>query len=256
MMPGNDGGVRTQGGASAGGDDVGTNGVVNEVSLEGFAGIGASFEDAERATISAGYDFASGDVLLDKLVAAIMKFLIVFDALGSPILATIVGKDFESKSAIIHSAARRESVSTVKELVEIEEHHKSHPAKGARWGFIPLPSISIPKERGTEALFWCNRVMSFVDNLVLHLINDEELGNAALMAYRNTLANNHNGVTRGIFENALHFLPDTNTFLRNLYNIKDAAPTEEHVQQLKAAMKEFRKATKPHIEAFQAVFPE
>lgn len=209
---------------------------------QGFSGIAAAFDGATDATISHGHSLQNGDIIAEPLLNAVLRFLVVFEALGSAILSKLVRQDFRSKAESIRSALTREKVVTIRQLVAAEEKRP------------PRPFLD---SNATEALLWTKRVLSFVDALVANLLQDpgSQLRDATTAAYRCTLGVKHNMVTRTVFENALALLPDTTTFLCNLYNCK--SPYDDKIAaSFTAAMTQFRIAVKPHIDAFHVVFPE
>ncbi len=210
--------------------------------LQGFSEIAAAFDGATSATLARNLDLQLGDVVAEPLLTALLRFLVVFDALGSAVVAKIVRQDFRSKTEAVRSALTREKVSTVRQLVAAERTRPPRPFLDAN---------------ATEALLWTKRVLSFVDALVANLLQnpDTQLRDATTAAYRHTMGVKHNVVMRSLFENALTLLPDTTTFLCNLY--KCESPYDDKVAaNFSQAMRDFRIAVKPHIAAFDAVFPE
>lgn len=215
--------------------------VGEEDGVGGFGAISAGFDDAQHQSEAAGVALSGGDALAEPELRAVLRFLMIFDALGSAALTTLVGADFRSKAAAVRGALKRERTETVRGLVEAERKRPPRPLWDAA---------------GSEGLRWARRILMFVDALVGRLLTDErmELRQAACEAYRMTLAKNHVAITRTIFENALALLPDRKVFLCNLFGVEDPSPPQ--LAESLAAMHHFRASAKPHIDMFNSVFAE
>lgn len=81
-------------------------------------------------------------------------------------------------------------------------------------------------ESGTVALLWMKRMMQFVTGLLQILVKDgtASLSSASRTSYSKTLRHCHNFITRGVFDTGLRFVPQRETFYKNLAN---GAPVEK-----------------------------
>lgn len=211
---------------------------VIDVTETPFSSINAPFNHARAESEHNNWSFSKGDIGIDKFNAAISGFLTIFDALGSPIITEIVRKDFRWKTNGLKNSAKRLRADSLRDLVRKEL--KSPPRFWA-------PS-------GIESLLWSHRILQFVDQLVEHMVNDTnmELKEACTRAYRATLAVRHPHMTRVIFEKALALVPPREHFIANLAH-HDKATAEDHQLAL-IGMKDFLRATRPHIEALRTLF--
>lgn len=203
-----------------------------------FSSINAPFNAARAEADANNASFSKGGIAIDKFNAAITGFLTIFDALGSPIITEIVRKDFRWKTNGLKNSAKRLRADSLRDLVRKEL--KSPPRFWA-------PS-------GIESLLWSHRILHFVDQLVEHMVNDAnmELKEACTRSYRATLAVRHPQMTRVIFEKALALVPPRVQFIANLSG-HDKASEDDHKLAL-IGMKDFLRATRPHIEALRTLF--
>lgn len=79
-----------------------------------------------------------------------------------------------------------------------------------------------------------------------------ELKEACLRAYHSTLALRHPHMTKVIFENALRLVPPRARFIANLS--KHDSALEQDFEIARIGMKDFLRATRPHIEALRTLF--
>lgn len=203
-----------------------------------FSDINKPFRQAAIHSENNHWSFQKGDISVEKFNAAITGFLAIFDALGSPILTEIVRKDFRGKTNGLKNSARRLRAENLRDLVRKEL--KSPPRFWA-------PS-------GIESLLWSHRILRFVEQLVNFMVEDSsmELKDACILSYRSTLSVRHPQVMKVIFEKALHLVPPKNQFIANLTQHDEA--TEEDLKLSLIGMKDFLRATRPHIEALQTLF--
>lgn len=203
-----------------------------------FSPINQPFLDARVESDAKDWSFNKGDIAIETFSAAVSGFLTIFDALGSPIITEIVRKDFRWKMNGLKNSARRLRAESLRDLVRKEL--KSPPRFWA-------PS-------GIESLLWAHRILRFVETLVDHMVVDVnmELKEACTRAYRVTLAVRHPHMTRVVFEKALALVPPRNVFFANL--TKREIPSEEDLNLSMIGMKDFLRATRPHIEALRTLF--
>lgn len=203
-----------------------------------FSDINKPFKQAASDSEERNWCFQKGEIALDKFVNSITAFLTIFDALGSPGITEMVRKDFRWKTNGLKNSSKRLRAESVRDLVRKE--HKSPPRFWA-------PS-------GIESLLWSHRILSFVEQLVDHMVEDAqlELRDACLRSYRSTLAVRHPPVTKVIFEKALNLVPSRSKFFANLTG-SDAA-SETNLDSCLVGMKEFLRVTRPVIEALDTLF--
>lgn len=203
-----------------------------------FSAINEPFLQARIESEENNWSFHKGDIGIEKFNCAISGFLTIFDALGSPIVTEIVRKDFRWKTNGLRNSARRLRAESLRDLVRKEL--KSPPRFWA-------PS-------GIESLLWAHRILQFVDQLVDHMVEDTsmELKEACTRAYRATLAIRHPHMTKMVFERALGLVPSRERFIANLTNHE--VPTKEDLELSLLGMKDFLRATRPHIEALRTLF--
>lgn len=203
-----------------------------------FSAINEPFLQARIESDEKNWSFHKGDIGIEKFNSAISGFLTIFDALGSPIITEIVRKDFRGKTNGLKNSARRLRADSLRDLVRKEL--KSPPRFWA-------PS-------GIESLLWAHRILQFVDQLVDHMVEDAnmELKEACIRAYRTTLAVRHPHMTKIVFERALALVPPRERFIANLTN--HDKPTDQDWELSLVGMKDFLRATRPHIEALRTLF--
>lgn len=203
-----------------------------------FSDINKAFLQAADDSEARNWCFHKGDIAIDQFLTSITGFLTIFDALGSTAITDIVRKDFRWKTNGLRNSAKRLHAESVRDVVRKEL--KSPPRFWA-------PS-------GIESLLWSHRILSFVEQMVDHLVEDSslELHDACIRSYRDTLALRHNHMTKVIFERALGLVPSRARFIANL--TKHDKATEEDYASCLVGMKEFLRSTRPVIEALRTLF--
>jgi hypothetical protein len=185
---------------------------------------------------------SEGDVDVPAFLAAMQKFLRVFDALAS--VGDFVRKDIEGNILKLGKAASKHGSATVASVV------KSELSDGAYEKLIRAEK-GAGCESGAVATLWMKRTMQFVHSLLRNLLSDPEcsLADAARKSYGENLGLAHPWVTRRVFDTGLRFAPARNTFYNDIGGGEDFTTVE-------GAMKECVETMGPLLSNLVALFAQ
>jgi hypothetical protein len=172
---------------------------------------------------------AGGDVPVATYLAAMNRFLRIFDALAS--IGDLVKKDIESNIQKLGKAASKHGAETLAAVLKSE-------MADASYARLIRAEKGAGCDSGTVAMLWMKRTMQFVHGLMGNLLADPaaSLADASRKSYAGSLSLCHPWVTRGVFDTGLRFAPARKAFYSSLGGGNDPTKVESAIRDFVAAM--------------------